>query len=204
MTPSSSDRITVTVYVDPVCPYAWITSQWLRDVARVRPLDLRFRTMSLGVLNQGPNDPIAMTRGYESVWRPVRVAEAITAARGAEHLHRYLYEFGHRYHDLGKDTRDTVLRDTLTALDLTSFYGAADDLIWDEAVRASHQEALHGVGDGVGTPIVRIGGAGIFGPVLTCVPDLDEGAAVFDAVATLVARPEFTELKRARKPATGE
>ncbi len=188
----------VTAYVDPVCPYAWVTSQWLRDVARARPLDLAFRTMSLAILNQDSADPLELTRGYESAWRPVRVAEAIAAARGAEHRHRYLDEYGHRYHDLRQRPRDTVLRDTLAALDAMGLYGAADDPIWDEAVTASHHAALAGVGDDVGTPVVRIGGTGIFGPVLTTVPDTARGAAIFDAVATLIAQPEFTELKRTR------
>ncbi|WP_226358727.1 disulfide bond formation protein DsbA [Pseudonocardia sp. ICBG601] len=201
---STEDRITVTAYIDPVCPYAWVTSQWLRDVARARPLDLDFRTMSLAILNQDPADPLELTRGYESAWRPVRVAEAIAATRGPEHRHRYFYEFGHRYHDLRERPRDTVLRDTLAALDAMTLYGAADDQVWDEAVIASHHAALDGVGDDVGTPIVRIGGTGIFGPVLTTVPDTARGAAIFDAVATLIAHPEFTELKRTRTTSSDE
>ncbi|WP_371335828.1 disulfide bond formation protein DsbA [Pseudonocardia sp. Ae706_Ps2] len=192
-----------------MCPYAWITSQWLRTVAGTRPIQLAFRTMSLGVLNQDPVDPREAARGYESAWRPVRVAEAIAATRGPGHLDRYLHEFGYRYHDLRHrhpdrpQDRDTVLRDTLAALDDTTLYGAADDPIWDEAVIASHTAALAGVSDpgggGVGTPIVRINGAGIFGPILTEVPDPGRGAAIFDAVAVLAAQPEFTELKRTRE-----
>ncbi|WP_374203991.1 hypothetical protein [Pseudonocardia sp. ICBG601] len=140
----------------------------------------------------------------ESAWRPVRVAEAIAATRGPEHRHRYFYEFGHRYHDLRERPRDTVLRDTLAALDAMTLYGAADDQVWDEAVTASHHAALDGVGEDVGTPIVRINGTGIFGPVLTTVPDTARGAAIFDAVATLIAHPEFTELKRTRTTSSDE
>nr|WP_226360779.1 hypothetical protein [Pseudonocardia sp. ICBG1142] len=83
-------------------------------------------------------------------------------------------------------------------------YGAADDPLWDEAVTASHHAALDGVGEDVGTPIVRINGTGIFGPVLTTVPDTARGAAIFDAVATLIAHPEFTELKRTRTTSSDE
>ncbi|NIG57761.1 hypothetical protein [Chitinophaga sp. Cy-1792] len=77
-------------------------------------------------------------------------------------------------------------------------YGAAGDKGRDEAVTTRPNAALDGVGDGVATPIVRIGGTGIVGPVLTAVPDTARGAAIFDAVATLVAQPGFTELKRTR------
>ncbi len=121
---STEDRITVTAYIDPVCPYAWVTSQWLRDVARARPLDLDFRTTCPCDPQSGPGRSAGADAGYESAWRPVRVAEAIAATRGPSTVTVTSTSSVTAITTCGNVPRDTVLRDTLAALDAMTLYGA--------------------------------------------------------------------------------
>lgn len=187
----------VEFFFDPVCPFAWIGSQWIREVARQRSIDLQFRLMSLAVLNEDPADPYEQAKGLDSAWRPVRVGAALAEARGEAILDDYLAEFGQRFHALGVRGRDKVIQDSLAALDATDLYSAADDRSWDDAVRESHHKALAAIGEGVGTPALHVDGAAIFGPIFTKAPRGEDALQVFDAVTLLMRHSPFLELKRA-------
>ena len=188
---------TVDLYVDPVCPFAWVATQWMREVARQRDIDLSIQLMSLAVLNQDPEDPYEELRGSDSAWRPVRVGAALSAVRSQSAYEDFFLEFGHRFHVERVRGRDRVLREALEALDAVEFYGAADDHKWDEHVRRSHNAAVGPLGEGVGTPIIRVDGAVIFGPVLQAAPPVGRALKLFDAVTSLIEEPVFCELKRA-------
>ena len=186
----------VTLFFDPVCPFAWVSSQWLREVEERGLIELDFQVMSLGVLNAPLDDPFEEGRGLDSAWRPVRAAVALASERGDQVLRRYFQEFGQRFHVERVRGRDRVIRETLAALGADYLYQAADDHRWDEAVRKSHNTAIADLGPDVGTPILHIDGQPVFGPVLSAVPRAGEAVEVFGATVTLMERPEFFEMKR--------
>ncbi|WP_408056128.1 mycothiol-dependent nitroreductase Rv2466c family protein [Streptomyces ureilyticus] len=41
-----TERRAIDFWFDPVCPYTWITSRWMVEVTKVRPLAIRWRVMS--------------------------------------------------------------------------------------------------------------------------------------------------------------
>jgi predicted DsbA family dithiol-disulfide isomerase len=43
----------VTFFFDPLCPWTWVTSRWLVDVADRRGFPLEWRALSLALLHAG-------------------------------------------------------------------------------------------------------------------------------------------------------
>jgi hypothetical protein len=75
------------------------------------------------------------------------------------------------------------------------------DTSLDELVRHQHQAGQDALGETGGSPMLRIEGHTFFGPVLTALPDAEATTALFQAVGTLAATPQFTQLQRPRTAA---
>lgn len=190
---------TVDFWFDCTCPFAWITSRWMHEVEKVRPIRVRWRVMSLSVLNEGRDLDAGYLKAMERAWLPARAATQVWDRHGDEVLGRFYTAVGTRIHHEGNKDYEAVIAAALEELDLASeILDAARTDVLDEQMRSSHQEGIDQVGDEVGTPVVAFNGTAFFGPVMTRIPRGEEAGRIFDGAVALAGFPYFYEIKRSR------
>ncbi|MFC8588933.1 DsbA family protein [Streptomyces sp. NPDC057217] len=206
----SESRTTADFYFDPLCPWAWMTSRWILEVEKVRPVDVRWKVMSLAVLNEDRIDELP--EEYQDMlrtkaWGPVRVVIAAQQLHGDEVVGKLYTALGTRFHNNGEGpTREAIagaLKDVGLPEDLVEY---ADKDTYDTELRASHKEGIDKVGQDVGTPVIAVPGpdgeeVAFFGPVVTPTPRGEAAARLWDGTLLVAATPGFYEIKRTRTAA---
>jgi protein-disulfide isomerase-like protein with CxxC motif len=196
-------REDVQFWFDPLCPWAWITSRWMLEVEQVRPVRTDCRIMSLAYLNLVQHEGKDLTEDYlermNKAWGPIRVVAAAEQHSGPGILGPMYTAIGTRLHNEGRREDPQVIPEALAELGLpASLADAASSTEFDEAIKASHHEAFDEVGTDVGTPVIRVGGKTIFGPVITPIPRGDAAGELWDGVSLVMKADGFFELKRSR------
>lgn len=194
-----AERTMVGFYFDPICPWTWVTSRWLLEVQKVRPVDVTWRVMSLSVLHEGQEVPDEYAEAIRLGWGPGRALVAAEQLVGNDAVLALLDELGRRIHHEGQLHTPEMVAEAVAAAGLPQkIAAAATDPAWDAALRASHAEAMALVGDDVGSPVMRFGDVGFFGPVVSPAPTGEEAGVLFDGVHLCATVPGFFELKRTR------
>lgn len=190
---------TVDFWFDPACPWAWITSRWMLEVEKVRDIDLTFHVMSLSVLNDGRDLDPGYRAMLDSAWAPARACLLVEQRHGSEKLAEFYTELGTRIHlkeeGLAIETVEAALQAVGADADIIEI--AQTEQI-DGDLRRSHHEGMDPVGDEVGTPVVRVNGMSLFGPVVSPAPKGEAAGDLFDGFVKVTAYPGFFELKRTR------
>ena len=186
-------------WFDPACPFAWITSRWIREVEQVRDISVTWRVMSLAYLNQDKDVSESYRESLRTAWEPVRVCMAAEQKYGRESLLPLYTALGTRRHDEGEALTREVIEAALTEAGLAvELADAMDDSSYDDAIVASHHEGIDQVGNDVGTPTIAFEGAAFFGPVLSKIPRGEDAGQLWDGCIALAKVPYFSELKRSR------
>ena len=189
----------VDLWVDPACPWAWVTSRWMLEVTKVRDVDVDFHVMSLAVLNEGRDLPEDYLKLLQKAWGPVRVLIAAEERHGNNVVEPLYSAMGTRIHPKGEKDLDKVIRESLAEVGLEAdLADAAHAEEFDEALRKSHHAGMDPVGYEVGTPVIHVGEVAIFGPVVTPAPTGEAAGKLFDGVLLVAGTPGFYELKRSR------
>jgi hypothetical protein len=203
MTTDPQDREDVQFWFDPLCPWAWITSRWMLEVEKVRPVRVDWRIMSLAYLNLVQHEGKGLSEEYvarmSKAWGPVRVCAAAAADAGPGVLGPLYTAIGIRLHNQGRREDPAVLPEALQEAGLPVWLAdAAETTEFDEAIKKSHHEAFDEVGLDVGTPVVRIRGKALFGPVITPAPKGEAAGELWDGLVLVSKADGFFELKRSR------
>jgi len=195
-----SARALADFWFDPACPWAWLTSRWMLEVQKVRPVDVRWHVMSLSYLNEGKDDlPERYRAMLDELWGPVRIVVAARRDHGDEVVLPLYTALGTRFHlEDAPKTRETYVS-ALREVGLPeSLADAADDVSLDGALKAEHHRGMDQVGEEVGTPVISVDGVAFFGPVISPAPKGAEAARLWDGVRLVAGVDGFFELKRTR------
>lgn len=203
-------------FFDPVCPWAWITSRWVREVQHLRDYDVQWRFISLRFLNEEKMDYSTMPAGYAQVHAAgtmgLRVAALARAERGNDAVADVYTALGASFHNRAE--RDSMVADPvghlasiLAAAGLPAEWAEVSQVEdHDGLIRTETELALARTGKDVGTPILTFhpGGereASFFGPVISSIPRGDEAVRLWDAVETIATSSGMAELKRSLRAA---
>ncbi|QFS93876.1 hypothetical protein [Mycolicibacterium poriferae] len=212
-TPAQQREFDLHFYFDPVCPFAWMTSKWVRMVAAQRDYRVDWRFVSLRILNAhidyASHFPPEYEAGHTAGLRLLRMMTRVRAEHGRaavgslyEAIGTHIFDTRHDVDPLTAAAQGAerlvapLLADAGLPADLVR---ALDDATLDEQVRAETDEALSLTGRDVGTPILHFQppeGTAFFGPVISRLPDPDDAITLWDHVIGLAEFAGFAELKR--------
>lgn len=220
MTDTDASEYDLHFYFDPVCPFAWMTSKWVRMVAKQRDYRVDWRFISLRILNAhidyDARFPPEYEAGHTAGLRLLRVAARTRAEHGRAAVGSLYSAIGTRLFDTSREVDPLsgsdlgprasrggarrvlapLLRDAGLPVKLAD---ALDDTSFDDLVREETEEALALTGRDVGTPILHFRppeGTAFFGPVISRLPSPDDAGRLWDHVIALAEFGGFAELKR--------
>jgi 2-hydroxychromene-2-carboxylate isomerase len=221
------DLTGVEVFVDPSCPWAWITSRWIAEVASERDLSLTWRSYCLEIRDDygvAATVPEAYREraldGHALSHRMLRVFEAARADSGEIAVDALYTEWGRRYFlgagagagvgagaagtaaAAGAAAGDALLSECLTGCGLSAdLLAAADDDKWDVPIVESMEVAYEFGGPKTQTPTIVVRATtpyGFKGPVMAPAPKGEAALRLWDAIAVIAQEPGFFEITRPR------
>ena len=187
----------VDFYFDTMCPFAFHTSLWIREVRRLTGLTINWKFFSLEEINRREDQKHPWERTIAYGWTPLRIA-ATLRRRDPALCDAWYLACGTALHMQGRRPYE---RDV--ALALLADIGVepevwdatlADDTTHDE-VRADHEYATSTLG-GFGVPILVAPQArAVFGPVVVPAPMGDVALELWNLVIAYGRFPGLYEIK---------
>lgn len=199
----------VEVFVDPSCPWAWITAQWVREVAPQRDLTVTWRSFCLEIRDEYDVAPTVPEHRRDLViaahalsHRMLRIFEAARAGAGDVAVDALYASWGPEFFVPDRQPDDALLAACLDACGLDpELLHAADDEKWDAPIIESTELAYEFGGPKTQTPTIAVHSDpphGFKGPVMAPAPTGDAALRLWDAIQVISQEPGFFEITRPR------
>lgn len=194
----------VDFHFDPMCPFAYQTSLWIREVRARTGLTVNWRFFSLEEVNRVEGKKHPWERDWSYGWSLMRIG-AWLRRTDQDLLDRWYAAIGHELHTLGGKPHDPGVARVLLArigADDGVFDAALADPTTHDEIRADHQRVLDAGGYGV--PTLFLDGQCLFGPVLVDPPTGAAALRLWDVVTGMAELPHVYELQRPKSEADAE
>ena len=196
---AANGKTTVDFYLDTACPWSWRTSVWMREVMKVRDVDVHWKFFSLEEINRANNPDMPTRPGHLQSRNVFRTMVLARRRDGEEAVNKLYHEFGTARHEEKKELDDDTIRLCIEKAGFSPSMldeALADDSTRDEYL-AEHKAAADRGTFGVATLEIN-GSEPVFGPVIIPVPTGEEAGQLWDHVKAMSTKGYFFELKRTR------
>lgn len=199
------EAVRVALYFDVMCPWAYQTSKWLREVRSLQPVTVDWRFCSLEEINRADHEKHPWERDWSYGWGMLRVA-AMLRRISMDACDRFYEAAGRALHEDGlKPHTPEVAAEICEGLgfDSSVVQAAIDDPTTNDEVKADH-DAITGAG-GFGVPtLVFDGGRQVYGPVVAPAPTGQDAIDLWNLTVAYSRIPHLYELKTPKTDADAE
>jgi predicted DsbA family dithiol-disulfide isomerase len=190
----------INFHFDPLCPLAWRTALWIREVRKVRPVDVTWRFFSLEVVNR--KEGVTPDFQKDGSWAAHRTLALARRQGGNDAVERLYLALGAAQHGRRESIKDLeIIQAAAKQADLDP--GIVEAALADEStiqdVLADHEEAVRRY-RAFGVPTLAIEGSdvGFYGPIIQFVPRGEDAGEMWDYTSWALRQPNLFELKRDR------
>lgn len=210
----ASSSVDLEFFFDPMCPWAWITSRWVKEVQELRQYSVTWRPISLKLLNANQTAEWYTDEykrghmaGHDALRTVCALVDGPNGGEGNDAVDHFYTALGTLAHKNGRrdDFRDNTVQfidECLVIAGVSQTYNQTGSTAFDHEVAASTDLALARTGKDVGTPILTFrpgqdDEGSFFGPVISRIPRGPEALTLWDAIEVIATTPGVSELKRA-------
>ena len=192
----STNPTEVDFHFDVMCPWAYQTSKWIRNVRAQNGLIINWKFFSLEEVNLREGKKHPWERDWSYGWSMMRIG-AILRRQSMDNLDKWYERSGRALHEEGKRPHDPdVARHLLEEIGMDP--NIVDESLNDEStheeIKVDHQRVIDAGGYGV--PTLFFEDHPLYGPVLIDPPEGERAMRLWDTVVSWLEFPDLYEMQK--------